>query len=75
MSPQKTLRDWLAAQGKRPGTFASDIGYDRGNFHRLMNGEHWPSLELALKIEQETAGAVPMSLWAQAKAARQERAA
>lgn len=69
MDPREALQTWLADQSVKPGTFARRVGYDRGNFHRILNGDAWPSLELALRIEQETAGSVLMSSWALAKAA------
>jgi hypothetical protein len=71
MDPKASLRAYLDKAEIKPAVFARAIGYDRGNFHRLLHTEDsfWPSLEVALRIEQETSGAVPMSLWAQAKAA------
>ncbi|HYI40020.1 MAG TPA: hypothetical protein VE053_06850 [Allosphingosinicella sp.] len=71
MNPKVALRSYLDNHDIRPAAFARAISYDKGNFHRLLHAEDafWPSLELALRIERETSGAVPMSLWAEAKAA------
>jgi hypothetical protein len=71
MDPKAALRAYLADKTIKPATFAEAIGYDKGNFHRLLHteGAFWPSLELALRIERETGGEVPMSMWAEAKAA------
>ena len=66
MGPHSALKSWLKRQGIKPGTFAGRIEYDRGNFHRLLKGEFNPSLQLAARIERETAGEVPMSIWAEA---------
>lgn len=70
MNPKHALKRWLDANEIKPGTFARRLGYDRGNFHRLLKPDSavWPSLELALKIEQQTQSAIPMSAWAAAKA-------
>jgi hypothetical protein len=70
MDPKKLLRDFLASQEIRAAEFARRIDYDKGNFHRLLNDtETWPTLDLAFRIDRETQGAVPMSSWAEAKAA------
>jgi plasmid maintenance system antidote protein VapI len=69
MAPNDTLKGWLSDRNIKPAEFARRVEYDRSNFHRLLNGNLWPSLELALRIERETEGALPMSAWAEAKAA------
>ena len=70
MSPRQLLRDYLTAQEITPAEFARRIEYDKGNFHRLLNSDEiWPTLDLAFRIERETQGAVPISSWAEAKAA------
>lgn len=75
MSPRDTLKDWLGKAEISAAEFARRVEYDRSNFHRLLKGDLWPSLDLAHRIEQETGGDVKMSAWAEAKAAVQDRAA
>ena len=76
MHPRDTLKAWLADREIKAAEFARRIDYDRGNFHRLLNeADAWPSLDLARKIERETGGAIPMALWADAKAGTAARAA
>lgn len=75
MDPKEALRAYLDSSKRRPAEFARAVSCDKGNFHRLLNGDGWPSLELALRIERETDGAVPMSRWAEAKAAENQEAA
>ena len=70
MDPKKLLRDYLSNNGIKAAEFARRLDYDKGNFHRLLNDtDTWPTLDLAFRIEQETQGEVPMSAWAEAKAA------
>lgn len=69
MTPQIMLRTWLKDSDITPAEFARRVGYDRSNFHNILKGNIWPTLELALRIERETDGAVPMRTWAEAKAA------
>ena len=70
MHPADRLSAWLEQNSVKPAEFARRLGdYDRSNFHRLLNKGLWPSLELALKIERETDGAISMAEWAEAKAA------
>lgn len=68
MDPQTTLKKWLDANDVTPAEFARRVEYDRSNFHNLLKRNIWPSLDLALKIERETGGEVPMQAWAEAKA-------
>lgn len=78
MDPKAALRAYLDEAQIKPAAFARSISYDRGNFHRLLHDADgsWPSLDLALRIERETGGKIPMSLWAMAKSApAQEEAA
>lgn len=70
MNPKSALRKWLSDRKLAHAEFARRIGYDKSNFHRLLNSSAaWPSLELAHAIERETDGAIPMADWAVAKAA------
>lgn len=45
---------------------ARRIGHDRSNFNRIVNGSAKPTLDVAVAIERETAGAVPASSWVEA---------
>jgi transcriptional regulator with XRE-family HTH domain len=69
MSPRDDLKLWLTAHDITQADFARRIGYDRSNLNAILAGNLWPTLELAFKIERETNGDVPMSSWAEAKAA------
>lgn len=69
MAPNDALRSWLKDQKVKPAEFARRIEYDRSNFHNLLAGNIGVSLQVALKIERATDGAIPMSAWAEAKAA------
>lgn len=69
MEPRETLKSYLADREIKAAEFARLISYDKGNLHKILNGGLWPSLEVALRIEQQTAGVVPMTAWAVAKAA------
>lgn len=75
MSPHKTLKRWIEREKIAPAEFARRIDYDRSNLHNMLKGRVWPSMATALRIERETGGAVPLSAWAEAKAALQDRAA
>lgn len=69
MDPKQLLRDYLSSREIAPAVFARQLGYDKGNFHRLLNSDDaWPSLELAFQIDRQTGGAVPVAAWAEAKA-------
>lgn len=48
---------------------ARRCSYNRGNFHRLLKGKFRPSLDLAVRIERETGGAIPASAWTEQEAA------
>lgn len=70
MDPKAALKQYLVDNEIKPAEFARLIEYDRGNFHNLLKPDtFWPSLELALRIDRATAGKIPMSAWAEAKAA------
>jgi len=63
MEPNERLSAWLKAANMTQAEMARKCGYDRGNFHRLLNGKLRPSLHLAFAIERETKGAVPADAW------------
>lgn len=57
------LREHLEGNGIRQADFAARIGVTQGMVSRLVSGALLPSLELAVKIERDTGGAVPASSW------------
>lgn len=75
MEPHDRLKSWIAAAKIANAEMARRVECDKGNFHRILNGKLRPSIDLAFRIERETAGTIAMSAWAEAKAAVQERAA
>jgi hypothetical protein len=66
MAPNEALLAWLGEQEIPAAEFARRIDYDRSNFHHILKGRLKPTLQLAHRIEQETAGRIPMSAWAEA---------
>lgn len=59
------LGEWIEAHGWSRQRLADELGIVRGSVDRLCSGLRRPSLELALKIEALTEGAVPVSYWAE----------
>lgn len=64
------LAIYMDKQGIGDSDFAELIGKDRTLVNRLRRGGVKPTLEVAARIEAETAGAVPMQAWIEADAAR-----
>ena len=62
----ENLRSYLKAHGIRQAAFASRVNATQGTISRLVSGTAKPSLTLALAIERETAGSVPVAVWAHA---------
>lgn len=60
------IKAYLAARSIKPADFARRIGCDRSNFHRIVKGDAKPSLALAVAIERETAGVIPVARWVEA---------
>jgi hypothetical protein len=58
-----TLTDHLRGTGETQTSFAKRIDVHQGTISKLCAGKA-PSLGLALKIERETGGAVPVAAWA-----------
>jgi transcriptional regulator with XRE-family HTH domain len=56
---------WIEEHGWTRQQLADELGIVRGSVDRLCSGLRRPSLELALKIEALTQGAVPVSYWTQ----------
>ncbi|MFD2175644.1 helix-turn-helix transcriptional regulator [Rhodobacter lacus] len=57
------LSEHLRQAGVLQSAFAEIIGVSRGHMSALVTGARLPSLELAVRIERETAGAVPAASW------------
>lgn len=64
MEPNILLKSWIDAQEITGAEAARRLGYDRGNFHRILSGAIRPSIDLAHAIDVMTDGAVPMAAWA-----------
>lgn len=56
---------WVDKRGWTRQQLAEKLGIVRGSAIRLCSGTRRPSLELALKIEALTEGAVPVGYWAE----------
>lgn len=54
---------WVDAQGWTRQRLADELGIAMGSAARLCSGERRPSLDLAVKIEALTKGAVPVTYW------------
>lgn len=55
--------EYVKASGKRFFEWADLLGISRGHLSQIMNGNKTPSLELAVRIERLTEGAVPVASW------------
>ena len=63
MAPNKRLKKWIARQGISNAEAARRVGYDRSNFHRIIEGQAKPTIDLAHRIAEATQDAVPMACW------------
>ena len=63
MSNHQTLSEWLAAQGVSRAEFARRCEYDPSNLTKLLKGKFRPSIDVAVRIERVTEGAVPVAGW------------
>jgi transcriptional regulator with XRE-family HTH domain len=54
---------WIDERGWTRQQLADKLGIELGSAARLCSGGRRPSLEVALKIEALTEGAVPVSYW------------
>lgn len=62
--PRTLLATYLAKPNAPSiGEFAAKVGADRTRIHRCMKGERRPGLDLAIAIERETKGEVPVESW------------
>lgn len=58
-----TLREYAKANGLTQERLAKKLGVTQGVVSSLMTNRNRPSLELAVKIERLTDGAVPARSW------------
>ncbi|SHK05078.1 Helix-turn-helix [Ruegeria lacuscaerulensis ITI-1157] len=58
-----TLKSYRQANGIRQADLASSIGVEQATISKLESGSFRPGLELAIKIEDATGGAVPARSW------------
>ncbi|RMF03089.1 MAG: helix-turn-helix domain-containing protein [Alphaproteobacteria bacterium] len=59
-----TLGETVSKSGRTQADWARELGVSPGYLHALINGAKRPSLDLALRIERLTGGAVPVQSWA-----------
>ncbi|MTH79396.1 helix-turn-helix domain-containing protein [Paracoccus aestuariivivens] len=57
------LTDVIKSLGLKRAVFADQLGIGRGYLSGLESGKKRPSLELAVRIERLTGGAVPVASW------------
>ncbi len=57
------LAKYLSSNGLTQKQFAGEVGVDQATISKLCRAKCLPSLELAVCIEQKTAGAVAASSW------------
>lgn len=55
--------EFIKASGKTRASWATRIGVTASYLSDLLNGKKTPSLEVAVRIERETDGAVPAASW------------
>lgn len=58
-----TLPEYLRSTGTRQTEFAERLKVRQSTVSKLVNGKVSPSLALALQIDRETGGKVPVSVW------------
>lgn len=57
------FREFIIASGKTRSSWASTLCISGGYLSDILNGKKRPSLDLAVRIERETRGAVPVASW------------
>ena len=57
------LQAYLLRVNLRQSEFAALVGSTQATISKLVNGSVQPSLDLAVRIERVTAGAVPATSW------------
>ncbi len=59
-----TLSDFIKSQPQKSlAQWAKDFGVSRPHLHSLMNGDRFPSFEVAQRIALATGGAVAIDQW------------
>ena len=58
-----TLKQYLQEKRIRQTAFARSLGVSDCHVSELVNGQKRPGLQLAVKIERATGGAVPAVSW------------
>lgn len=58
-----TFADYIRASGRTRADWADTLSVSRSFMSDLLNGNRRPSLELAVRIERETNGAIKPSVW------------
>lgn len=56
------LTTYLKANGLTQADFAARVGVTQGALSKICNGRN-PDLEVAIAIERETGGAIPVASW------------
>ncbi len=69
------LAKYLAEHSLTYTAFAVLVGADRQRVWRLAKGDRGPSVDLAIRIERATKGAVPIESWASPPSKRPSRRA
>ena len=59
----QTLKSFLDLNGLRQAALARTLGISRAYMSELVKGVKFPGRDLAVKIERETGGAVPVCCW------------
>lgn len=57
------LQAYLAQANLRQSEFADLVGSSQATISKLANGSALPGLELAVRIDRATGGAVPAASW------------
>ena len=64
LSLETKLADFMATDpDRKPAAWAADFGVSRPFLYDLVKGERQPSLAVAVRIEQQTRGAVRVADW------------
>lgn len=59
------FREYLKGNGKTIGSIAGEVGISYSYMADLVRHEAVPSVEVAVKIERATDGAIPVEHWVQ----------
>ena len=53
----------ISISGRSRTAWAADLGISKSYLSDLLNGKKTPSLDLAVRIQRMTGGAVPAHIW------------